>query len=115
MRISEAGNLTNWMMAGTGQRTPQVGDGCTILMYKDRHAATIIDINKTGKTIKVQIDKATRIDSNGMSESQTYEYTPNPTAPSQIFRRTKDNRWKELKGSSYLLIGKRDEFYDFTF
>lgn len=115
MNISQAGNLNNWMMAGRGQQVPKVGDGCTILMYKDRHAATIIDVNKTGKTIIVQRDKATRTDSNGMSESQTYKFTPNPDAGTLTFRRTHDNRWKELKGSLWLKIGERDEFYDFTF
>lgn len=115
MKISEAGNLVSWMMAGTGQKAPEVGMGCTILMYKDRHAATVVEINKSGKRIVIQYDKATRTDKNGMSETQYYDYERDPSAAKLIFRRTKDNRWKELKGSTYLLIGERDKFYDFTF
>ena len=66
----ETGSLVNHLMGRTAAPTPTIGMGATILGYTDRHAATIVDVSKTGKVVWIRQDKATRIDSNGMSEAQ---------------------------------------------
>jgi hypothetical protein len=38
----------------------------------------------------VQEDDARRIDRNGLSEQQVYEYTPNPNGHRRIFRKMKN-------------------------
>lgn len=65
---------------GTEGREVKVGDGATICYYTDRKAATVIA--KTAKTITVQEDTATRVDKNGMSDSQAYSYAANPNGSS---------------------------------
>lgn len=97
---------------------PKVGMGATILCWSDRHAATVVylcadDGTRPIKTIHVQQDTAIRQDKNGMSEAQEYTYQPNQKAPIQIFRMTKGG-WRD-KGGNHLLIGIRDEYYDFSF
>ncbi len=92
---------------------PEVGMGCTIQMYSDRHAATIVRVSSSGKTVWVQQDIATRTDDNGMSESQQYTYAPNPSAAVQRFYFNKDGQWKGDIG--FLNIGIRNEYHDYSF
>lgn len=107
---SETGSLINHVMTHCGQAEPKVGDGATICMWSDRHAATIIKV--TPYTVTVQEDKAIRTDTNGMSESQTYRYEPDPHGATYTFRKTK-NGWK-CKGVG-LTIGVRRHYYDYSF
>lgn len=93
---------------------PEVGMGATILMWSDRHAATIVEVTASGKTVTVQEDRAKRTDKNGCSESQTYEYTPNPEAPKRRFRLGKHG-WKQLNSGCHLSIGHRNTYHDFSF
>lgn len=58
-----------------------------------RHAGTVIKVTRC--TVTVQEDKAIRTDTNGMSESQTYTYEPDPKGAVHVFRKTK-NGWKCL-------------------
>ena len=84
-------SLVNNLMMDSRQREPSVGDGATVLMWTDRYAATIVTVErfKTGrragevKAVEVREDHAKRTDRNGQSESQTYEYSPNPSATVQ--------------------------------
>jgi len=107
---SETGSLMNHVMTGNNQPEPKVGDGATICGWTDRHAATIIKVTRC--TVTVQQDKATRIDNNGMSECQIYQYEADPKGSVHTFRKTK-NGWKS-KGYG-LLIGHRQEYYDYSF
>lgn len=122
------GNMVNHLYARMtkGQPEPTVGMGATLLGGRDRHAGTIIEVFTKGKFtyVKVQQDKATRTDSNGMSESQTYSFEPDPTGPVTTYRfrnqmwecvyLTEAGRYKVEKYSG-LRIGERSEFYDFSF
>jgi hypothetical protein len=99
--------------------TPEVGMGATICYWSDRHAATIIRVEKNGKVIVVQEDIATRTDKNGMSESQEYKYEANPNGSIHAFSIRKDGSYR-LVGSkgrtgNRLSIGFRNQFYDFSF
>ena len=111
------GSLFNQLMDNTEAREPQVGDGATILMWSDRHAATIVEISrfKTGKragqisAITVQEDKATRIDNWGMSDMQDYTYEADPTGSKKTFKVDARGQFKGL------LVGTRKHYYDFSF
>lgn len=93
---------------------PKVGDGGTICLYTDRHAATVIGVSASGKTIQVQRDFAKRTDKNGMSESQEYEYSPNPNGEIIEFRMTNSGVYKDKYGLSFY-PGDRREYYDYNF
>lgn len=124
---TETGSLMNHVMAGAATPIPAVGMGCTILNWTDRDAATIsaVETYRGMTMVKVREDHAKRTDTNGMSESQTYEYTPNPMGREQAFI-LKNGRWREMawtgkrwnqtQGSSRgLLIGSRNHYHDFSF
>lgn len=108
---TETGSLMNHLYSREAVPTPVVGDGCTILMWTDRHAGTIVKVTAT--QVHVQRDKATRADSNGMSESQSYTYEADPDGAIQIFRMTK--KGYRDNGGSGLLIGSRREYHDYSF
>ena len=109
---TETGSLINHIYGSQEEGTyREVGMGVTILHWTDREAGTIVKV--TPKTIHVTEDKATRIDKNGMSESQEYTYETNPNAKPDIFRLTKRG-WRNSAGNG-LLIGIRRKYYDYSF
>ena len=124
----DTGSFSNYLMSGTrGQPDPVVGMGATLLSWTDRHPATIVSVEKVGKKIIVGVrkDDAVRIDNNGMSECQQYEFTPRADGHVSYFRfdgdhkgwrgvSKKDKRWC-LNGGSGLRIGERDKYHDFSF
>lgn len=123
---TQTASLTNHLLARSviGQPEPVVGMGATMLCWTDRHACTIVDV--TGDRIKVQEDKATRTDNNGMSESQTYTYESDPKGAVHTFRKAKNGMWQQVRlnerSGRYvktegqgLRIGERDEYRDFSF
>ena len=111
------------------QQKPNVGDGATVLAFTDRYAGTIINWWTVGKStyVKVQRDYAKRVDSNGMSEMQDYEYQFDPFERIFIFKSVDGKPYYEVKlnpetqkynrydGGLGLLIGTRREYYDFSF
>lgn len=119
MDTTHTGSFVNALYGSANQADPQVGDGATVLGWTDRHAATIVEVSNNGKTIVIQEDDAKRVDSNGMSESQTYEFTPNPNAPRKTYTRRKNGQYVRqgdpMKGGGRILVGRRDHYYDFSF
>jgi predicted flavoprotein YhiN len=111
---TETANIVNHLMAISGQEVPEVGMGATVLRWTDRTACTIIKVSPSLKTISVQEDKATRVDSNGMSEIQQYLYETNPEGIIHTFRKTKKG-WRTAGGGHGLLIGRRCQYHDFSF
>jgi hypothetical protein len=118
------GSVTNRIMEQSRYPEPEEGMGATITMWSDRHAATIVAVRrfKTGqragqvKEIDVQRDKAIRTDDHGMSDAQSYRYEPDPDAGVTTFKVDKHGRFfSNGKGSRGLLIGHRDEHYDYSF
>ncbi len=97
---------------------PVVGMGCTVCYISDRRAATIVEVSKSLETIKIQIDESKRIDGNGMSEQQEYEYTRNPEAYIWTYTKRKNDRYyrqgESMRGAE-CCIGIRKEYYDFSF
>lgn len=97
----------------------KVGDGATIVYYSDREPATIIEIGKN--YIKVQEDKATRIDDCGISDVQDYKIERDPNGKIHTFKRTRKNRNVFTNNGKYydwgtkLSFGGRIKYYDFSF
>lgn len=114
------GSLMNTLAAGARSQHPEVGMGATMLAWSDRHAATIVAASESGRSVGVQRDIARRIDSLGMTDSgQRYEYSPDPTAAVSTYTLRRNGRWVSkgapMRSGSVLVIGYRDEFYDFSF
>lgn len=72
-KLNQSGSFVNWL-AGNNQSTPVVGQGGTRYWYTDRTAFEVLSVSKDGTKVEVANYAAERIDSNGMSESQTYKY-----------------------------------------
>jgi len=111
-------SIINHLMSNSKSPEPFVGMGATALSASDRHAFTVVKI-VGAKTIVVQEDDAKRTDNNGMSDQQSYEYTPNPEAPRITVTLRKDGRWVEKGGSirngrTYVL-GFRRKYHDFSY
>ncbi len=109
------GSFHNLMYAGTKPKTPKVGDGATVLHWTDRSAATVVKVSASGKTIWVQDDTATRTDKNGMSDGQSYTFARNPDGFIRKATLRKDGRYRVSNGTSGVMVGRRDEYYDYTF
>lgn len=99
----------------TTSNIPTVGMGATIHVGSDSYPATVIQVTRNGKRVVIQEDTATRIDSNGMSESQDYKYEPNPQGEIHIVTLRKDGRYRETGGKTPVSIGFRRKYYDFSF
>ncbi len=99
----------------------KVGDGATICWYSDRTPVTIIEIEPNGKWIKVQEDNAKRIDSNGMSDFQDYEYSRNENGRTYTFKRTRKQPYRYTDNGKWenwghkLVFGYREKYFDYTF
>lgn len=119
---TQTGSVINHIESRDASAQPAVGMGATRLGWSDRHPYTVIEVllfksgAKAGqvRAVCVQEDNATRTDKNGMSDSQSYEYTPNPDAPVEVYRACKGGVFKDAKGSR-LMIGKRSKYYDYSF
>lgn len=124
LRLGQGGSLNNRLdeTRVKGAPEPVVGMGATILMYTDRHAGTITEVrtNKKGKATGIAVveDKATRTDTNGMSESQTYSYERGEGAPEWYTRRVTGQWVKEgesLRNGQVVAIGYRNAYHDYSF
>ena len=113
------GSFQNMMLGGSKSATapeiPAIGDGATLLYWTDRDPATVTRIEKIRGRYRVYIrlDKATRLDSNGMSDAQDYEFTPDPDAREEECRFRK-GRW-ETTGGTAVAFGFRSKYYDYSF
>lgn len=94
----------------------KIGDGATIQTGSDRHPYTIVWISIDGKNMSLQEDNFKRIDNNGMSESQEYEYSPNSVGALVDVSLRKDGYYKIVNSkNSKVSLGIRRRYYDFSF
>jgi len=98
---------------------PEVGMGVTMSVGSDRYPYTIVGVSNQGKTIQVQQDNARRTDSNGLSEIQCWEFTPNTNANVVTLTQHKNGRYirqgEPLKSATRWYIGRRDRYDDPSF
>lgn len=72
-RVGAAGGFFNQLMSHNST-VPVVGKGATKLMYSDRHAYEVLEVNEKEKSCVLDRYNPKRIDNLGMSDSQSYEY-----------------------------------------
>lgn len=102
----------------TTNTKPQVGQGGTHQVGTDAYPYTIIEVSESGKTVKAQRDSYVRTDSNGWSESQTYEYSRNPEGTIDTFTlRNNGNYYQKGQSQHYhpFFPGNRRFFWDPSF
>ena len=113
------GSLINHIYQQNNQTiAPQVDMGATALMWTDRAAYTIIEVLSPTKIV-VQRDTCKRVDGLGMTDSQEYEYTPNPHGSISRVTLRKNGKWitegQSMKDGTRWVIDSRMEYYDYTF
>lgn len=98
--------------------TPVVGMGVTRCCWSDRHPYEIIEV-KDDRHIVVREMHAKRIDTNGMSDCQDYEYTSNENGRVQELFLTKQGRWRDRQGRKLgcdgWALGYAQKYYDYSF
>lgn len=117
------GSVFNNLMGQTVPADPEVGMGATVLMWTDRHAATIIEVGRTKagavKSVTVQEDKATRTDEYGMSDAQSYSYEPDPNGAVRVYTKRKNGAFvregSPMNSGERVGIGYRKHYYDYSF
>ena len=97
------------------QIKPEIGMGATECFWSDRHACTIIAISPSGKTLTIQRDKAIRLDDNGMSDSQEYEYKPDNNGITTKATLRSNGQYRASGTNNLVKIGSRREYYDYSF
>ncbi len=105
------GSFVNAIMGG-GNAAPEVGMGVTVLMYTDRFPGTIVSVSASGKSFKFREDKAVRSDTHGMSDSQSYQYEADESAPVRTARLTKKG-WSD--NGTRIHVGSRSRYHDYSF
>lgn len=112
------GSLDNRLMESSKMPKPEVGMGATECFYSDRHPYEVIAV-KDDRHITVRALDSKRIDSNGMSESQTYEYFSNENNPPVNLFLTKQGKWRAKIGRSLgvncFYIGHAEKYYDYSY
>lgn len=109
------GSFQNRMAERSTQPKPEVGMGCTEIMYSDRHAGTITDVADNGRAFWFRRDRAIRTDSWGMSDVQEYRYERDPEAREVKVTLRKDGTWRVSGDGTVIAVGYRAEHYDYSF
>ena len=123
---TQTGSLVNHMYSRmtNGEPEPTVGMGVTMLSWTDRDAGTIVEVNMKKRYIAVTEDSKRRIDNNGISESQEYEYTTVMDGHRNYYRTDRKGQWRRcyyndnnrlVFTTGGLIIGRRESYYDFSF
>lgn len=110
----QTASLMNHLMMNSTNPVPVVGMGLTLLKWTDRSAATIVRVHPGGKKFWAVSDEATRTDKNGMSDAQSYEYTPGtgPEFEVKLFKKG----WKAFGPSGTpVSLGHRNAYHDYSF
>lgn len=128
----QTGSLANMAMSNNST-IPEVGKGATILLWTDRNAYEVMEVSRDRKRVVIQKYRPKRIDKNGVSEDQEYEYKELSGHDEVIVWRW--GAWRkesidyycklvdgvpchtEKKGYNKICIvwGIKQEYYDFSF
>ena len=97
---------------------PEVGMGVTEYYYTDREPWEIVAV-RDERHITVRKLDYKRIDNNGMSDCQEYEYYSNPNNVTVELFFTKQGVWRERIGRSLgcnkFGVGTASKYYDYSF
>lgn len=124
---NDTGSLVNHVMSRhpDPQNAVTPGTGATLLGWTDRYAATVTAV--TGDILTVREDRVTRTDKNGPSKQQTYDYAPDPNGVVRHYQLDRSGDWVEverqchsgrwtIKADGYrLMVGIRDQYFDFSY
>lgn len=113
--MPNTGSLINMLADSSVPTVPEVGQGATLIYWTDRTPATVVAIERNGRLIVVQEDTATRTDSNGMSDAQSYEYERNPNGRTHEATLRKDGSYRLKGGQTRVALGARSKYHDFSF
>lgn len=112
------GSLNNMLAGSDPEIVPKVGMGATMIGWTDRHAYTVVEV-KSARHVVVQRDAVKRVDMNGISESQRYEFSADPEGEMYEVTRRKNGRWvikgESMKNGTKFVIGHREEYFDYSF
>lgn len=115
--MARHGSFQNQQYSKMNSLKPEVGMGATEICWSDRHAYTIIEVINDTKIV-VQQDKATRTDANGMSDAQSYAFSPDLSGSKRTLSLRKNGRWVPVglgMNDGNFVIGMRQEYYDYSF
>jgi len=99
----------------TISKRPEVGDGVTICYWSDSEPATIIKVSTSAHKLTIQTDKSKRIDKNGISESQEYEYTSDPDGSVYVAYLRLDGTYRLTGSKTRVSLFGRRKFHDYSF
>lgn len=127
---TQTGSVINHLQARAtiGQPLPVIGLGATLLLWTDRRACTITNVQLVrGRTIiTVQQDWSSVVSGSAHDGSADYAFAPSPKGSEYHFRCEADGRWQSVvisretgrwgkAGERGLRIGERDEYRDPSF
>ena len=97
---------------------PVVDMGATYGIGSDRYAATVIEVSKNGKRVKIQFDESSPADGFDYYGNQVYTHERNPNGHIFEFSWRERGVWVEVgkaKAIGYLTLGHRDRYSDPSF
>ena len=109
-KLLQSGSLFNHLMSHN-ETVPKVGEGATELLYSDRHAYEVLEVDDKKKTAVLQRYNPKRIDGLGMSDSQAYEYKEFQSEPFTIYY--KWGSWKTKHRTVAFTKEARKKYGDF--
>lgn len=111
------GSISNRIEEGKTYGEVFVGMGATEYSWSDTHPFEVVEIIDKKHVVVRKMDYK-RIDSNGMSDCQEYEYTSNPKNYTCKLTLTA-NGWRERTASGKLgnkfSLGVMKRYYDYSF
>ena len=104
---------------------PEVGQAATMLLWSDRNPGTVVEVNKKGRYIVVQEDRAI-VTSGSSLGAPEYRYERNPEGSRHYFRKSSNGRWVNVARKPEtgrfvqlktlgLLLGERQKYWDPSF
>jgi hypothetical protein len=116
----DTGSVTSYVLANSAKNDlPKVGDGVTIFHWTDREAGTVISVSEN--EVVAQEDTVIRTDKYGQSDTQFYDYFPNPDGKKWTIKKVRSGKFKGewrlngLKDGNHVMFGRRDYYFDYGF
>ena len=115
--------MINELLASPKHPDPEVGMGASILYHSDRHAATIVAVDRSTRGnvtgVWVQRDETTVVSGSPHDGSAKYHYRPSPENPRVLFTLRKNGRYvakgESARDGTALSIGVRSEYWNPSF